>query len=306
MTETSPPSASLDMPVVTIVTPTYNRERYLGATVESVLAQTYPRVEYIVVDDGSTDRTRELCARYERVVYRRQNNAGQSAAINAGWSQAAGKYLMYLSSDDLLEPSAVRDLVEIAEKQDREVILYPDYHVIDASGRWLSDVVLGPFDADDFFTGLNCMIGPGALFSKSLFDRYGGWNAALRKVPDYEYWLRLSNDAMLMNVPEFLASSRNHPEAISFSAVSPRRSLEIVRVARRYIVPKAPGREDEVLAKVYTTSMRYFLRSGQFGHVCGLLGRIWTIRKWHFASYTFWRSVAGELRLLAMQRMTAK
>ncbi len=306
MTELSAPRLSPRLPVVTVVTPTFNREQYLAATIESVLTQTYPRVEYIVVDDGSTDRTAELCTRYENVIYLRQENAGQSTAINRGWSQASGKYLMYLSSDDLLEPSAVQNLVEIAEKQDREVILYPNYHVIDASGRWLSDVVLGPFNAEQFFAGLHCMVGPGALFSRSLFDRFGGWNAALHKVPDYEYWLRLSNAAMLMNVPETLAFSRVHPEAISFSAVSVKRSLEIVRVARRYSVPRAPGREEEVLAKAYTTSMRYFLRSGQFGYVWSLLRRIWAIRRRHFASYTFWRSVAGEVRLFTMRRVTAK
>lgn len=100
-------------PLVSIITPTYNREVLLPATIESVLAETYPSVEYIVADDGSVDGAREVCARYPGVRCLYQRNAGRSSAINAGRAQASGKYLMYLSSDDLLRPAAIAEMVAL-------------------------------------------------------------------------------------------------------------------------------------------------------------------------------------------------
>lgn len=282
-------------PLVSIITPTYNREVLLRATIESVLAQTYPRVEYIVVDDGSVDGTREVCARYPAVRYLYQRNAGQSSAINAGWAQASGKYLMYLSSDDLLKPAAIAEMVALAENGGGVVVVYPDYEVIDETGRHLGNKMLGPFREDAFFFDLKCLPGPGALFSRALFDKYGGWDRRLRQVPDYEYWLRLSADAQMVNLPRVLAVSRVHAGAISYSTISVRRSLEVVRLARRYIVPRARAHRRRLLAKAYTVSMRYQLRTGQFLQAARFARKIWLLDKVHLASAYFIRAVVGEL-----------
>lgn len=284
-----------DLPLVTIVTPTYNRDKYLAATIRTVLAQTYPCIEYIVVDDGSTDQTRELCSRFKNVIYQYQDNAGQSSAINAGWSRAAGKYLMYLSSDDLLAPYAIANLVEAAEKCNDEIIIYPDYNVVDENGAQQSDVILGPFKEKLFFFELRCVLGPGVLFSKSLFDKYGGWNRRLRQVPDYEYWLRLSKDARIINYPRRLASSRVHSGAISYSKVSARRSLEVVRLVKRYILPRPEAHRNELLAKAYTVSMRYQLRAMQFRSALVFAKKIWKMDKHHLISIYFLRSAIGEM-----------
>src|SRR5207237_1194192 len=95
-----------ERPLVSIVTPSYNQARFLGETIRSVLDQDYPAVEYIVVDDGSSDDSVEIIRRYEDRLawWTAQPNAGQVAAINRGFEHATGKLMGFLNSDDTLLP----------------------------------------------------------------------------------------------------------------------------------------------------------------------------------------------------------
>ncbi len=110
-------------PLVTIVTPCYNGERFLDTYFQSILSQTYDHIELIFVDDGSTDDTRRIAEEYgeklqERGIsflYCRQENRGQAAAINMGLQYAAGKYLIWPDSDDWLEPDSIEKRVEFLE-----------------------------------------------------------------------------------------------------------------------------------------------------------------------------------------------
>ncbi|WP_201352030.1 glycosyltransferase family 2 protein [Hydrogenimonas urashimensis] len=95
-------------PSVSVIIPTYNRRRYLDEAIESVLAQRYEPLELIVVDDGSTDGTQEIVARYPFIRYIYQENAGQAAARNRGIREATGEFLAFLDSDDLWMPGKLR------------------------------------------------------------------------------------------------------------------------------------------------------------------------------------------------------
>ena len=107
---------SLD-PIVSVITPVFNQECYVESSVMSVLEQDYPYIEYIVIDDGSTDNSlsllKQIARRYpDRLTVLSQPNRGQASTLNRGWHLASGKYLSYLSSDDLLDKSALMRLVE--------------------------------------------------------------------------------------------------------------------------------------------------------------------------------------------------
>nr|WP_305909921.1 glycosyltransferase [Methylomarinum sp. Ch1-1]MDP4522860.1 glycosyltransferase [Methylomarinum sp. Ch1-1] len=129
---------SEEFPLVTIVTPTYNQAEYLAETIESILAQTYPNIEYIVINDGSTDHTEEVLNLYrERVTCITQENMGQSATLNKGWTIAKGKFIGYLSSDDILYPDAISCLVDALKEADLKKlgVFYGSFNIITQSGR---------------------------------------------------------------------------------------------------------------------------------------------------------------------------
>ena len=102
---------------VSIVVPVFNGEKYIRKALASILGQTYKNIECIVVDDGSTDRTVEICEEFsDRLLILRKENGGQSSALNFGWSKASGDYLSYLSADDLLDRNAINILLSDVEK----------------------------------------------------------------------------------------------------------------------------------------------------------------------------------------------
>jgi glycosyltransferase involved in cell wall biosynthesis len=124
-------------PTVSVIIPCYNREHFLGGAIESVLRQSYRDFEIVVVDDGSTDGTAEVAARYEGVRLVRQTNCGVSAARNAGLRESAGEYLVFLDSDDLLLPEALKTGVDLLEAHPEYAFVYGHCEYIGADGSLL-------------------------------------------------------------------------------------------------------------------------------------------------------------------------
>jgi len=222
-------------PLVSIITPVYNQAEYLAATIESVLAQDYPALEYIVIDDGSSDDSLALAQRLAdahpgRVTVLTQANAGQAATLNRGWGLARGEILAYLSSDDCLCPGAVTAMVQALQARPAAPVVYCDFWLIDAQGRRLREVQTEDFSAERLAVDLVCQPGPGAFFRRGLFDQTGGWSAALRQVPDFEFWLRAVNQGDFVRVPQCLAEYRIHEGSASFRVMPVARAEEIIGV----------------------------------------------------------------------------
>src|SRR3954467_14632031 len=108
----------MDAPLVSIVTPSFNQGRFLGRTIDSVLGQDYPHVEYLVVDGGSTDESLAVLRGYgDRVRWLSEPDRGQSDAINKGLAQSRGDIVAYLNSDDVLWPGAIRTVVDHLQRR---------------------------------------------------------------------------------------------------------------------------------------------------------------------------------------------
>jgi glycosyltransferase involved in cell wall biosynthesis len=259
---------------VSIVIPAYNHARFLARAVDSVLAQTYPDLELIVLDDGSTDDTRAVLKSYgARLRWESQSNMGQAATLNKGWSMAAGVLLGYLSADDALLPDAVRQAVECLERHRDAVMVYPDFYQVDEEENRLRAVRTPEFSYADMLCKGICAPGPGALFRRSAFARAGGWDPALRRIPDFEFWLRLGLQGRFQRVPEVLAAYRVHPGAQSFSAVDEPRADELVRVVDgmllRQEMPEAlRARAGEARANALLMAARLHLMSGRPALAC--------------------------------------
>jgi glycosyltransferase involved in cell wall biosynthesis len=258
------------LPLISIVTPTYNQARYLAETIASVLAQDYPHIEYIVINDGSSDETPAVMDSYgDRIVGLHQANMGQALTLNKGWAMARGKYVGYLSSDDLLFPHAISRLVKVLESRPEVVVAYPDADLIDPSSRVILRNVAREFDYDALVVQQDCHIGPGALFRKSLVEQLGGWRADLRLAPDREFWMRAGLQGDFHMIQETLAGYRMHPESISYYDTNPNTAKEYLRVLDDYYArPDVPerliSRKGEAYANAQLILCRMLLRDGRF------------------------------------------
>ena len=235
MLATESRAGTSDLPLVTIVTPTYNQADFLTETIESVLAQDYPNIEYIVIDDGSTDHTRDILKHYDgRFHWESQANIGQAATLNRGWEMGSGDIIAYLSSDDLLKPYAVSDSVQSLLNNTGTVLVYADFELIDAGGNHIRNVSSCDYSEFDLAVNLICQPGPGAFFWKKYFDLIGGWDERLRQIPDFEYWLRLSHCGEFKRIQKILSSSRLHEASQTFNVLSVERAMEPVGVVNEY------------------------------------------------------------------------
>lgn len=257
-----------EAPVLSLVTPAYNQGEYLAETVDSVLAQDQPGIDYLVLDDGSSDSTPEVLQRYTgRLAWQRQANMGQVRTLNKGWGRARGKYLAYLSSDDILYPGAVRKLVEVLEADPGIACVFPDCDLIDEESRVIKRNVCRPFDLAQLVVDQECYIGPGAIFRRSAFEAAGGWKPALRLAPDREFWMRLAAQGRIHFHQEALAGYRMHPKSISYKDVSEDASREYIRVLDDYfaqpaVPPAIAVRRQEAYGKATLILARNRFRAG--------------------------------------------
>lgn len=266
------------LPLVSIVSPTFNQGRFLSETIESVLAQTYPNIEYLVIDDGSTDNTPEILKKYQsHLRYERQENIGQVRTLNKGWSISKGKYIGYLSTDDILYPNAISELVEILESNAEAVCAFPDSDLIDPYSKVIKRNVCRPFDLAETLITQECYIGPGAIFSKDAYDSLGGWRTDLKLGPDREFWIRLSSLGKILMCPSVLAGYRTHVESNIYREVSEEVTREYLTVLDDYfnsntVSPEIASRRAEAYGYAYLTVARNVIRSGNLRRGIQLYG----------------------------------
>ncbi|MDL5032884.1 glycosyltransferase family 2 protein [Pelomonas sp. APW6] len=284
-------------PRVTLVTPVYNQAEYLAATIESVLAQDYAALEYLVIDDGSSDDSLAVARRYEqshpgRLRVIAQANIGQAATLNKGWAMATGEILAYLSSDDCLLPGAIGRMVEALQSHPRAAVAYCDFWLIDAQGGRLREVRTEDFDADRLRVDLVCQPGPGAFFRREVFTRQGGWRAELRQVPDFEFWLRASREGDFIRVPQALAEYRIHEGSASFRAMPPARAEEIVGVVQAcWAAEPETGRARLALAKALGIAAKNHGQSGRLVDALRTFARALRLKPSMAADLGIWRQL---------------
>ncbi|MCI0667308.1 MAG: glycosyltransferase [Methylococcaceae bacterium] len=270
------------VPLVSIVIPVYNGARYLRIAIDSVLEQSYPNLELIVLDDGSVDNTREVLRSYPHASFRweSQANMGQAATLNKGWSMAEGEILSYLSADDALLPQAVDRAVHMLAMHDDVIMVYGDYHLIDAKGNRIRKVEAPEFDYRKMLAEIEVQPGPGVFFRRSGFDAIGGWDPRYRQIPDYEYWIRLGLLGPFERIPQALALFRVHDDSQSHAPQSIEKSEEILGAIAEFFSNsglsdsvKTLQRRSQAFALVIAA--RYHLRAGRYGKGLSRLFAAW-------------------------------
>lgn len=186
--------AASNLPLVTIIVPTYNRPALLQETLATVLAQTYPALEIIVVDDGSTDETATLLATYRgRIQVIRQQNGGLSAARNRGIAAANGAFLTFLDDDDLVAPTKIARQAHILHTHPEIGLVHCGYYHSDGAGKILDKVWLFPEGETLPQLVRGNYIWSGApMVRRACLDQVGGFDSSLPQLEDWDMWLRLA------------------------------------------------------------------------------------------------------------------
>jgi glycosyltransferase involved in cell wall biosynthesis len=207
--------------LVSVVIPTYNYGQFVGEAIESVLSQTYRPLELIVVDDGSTDDTQEVLARFEgRIHSLSQENQGLSAARNAGIRLAKGEYLAFLDADDYWMPDKLARQVPVLECSPDVGVIYCGMQMLwtetgatrvqGCLPRWQGDIRRLLLE-DNRVTG-----GPSAvLVRRECFDRVGLFDESIRSIQDRDMWIRISRHYHFAYVDEPLILYRLHGDNMS-------------------------------------------------------------------------------------------
>jgi glycosyltransferase involved in cell wall biosynthesis len=235
------------VPLVSVVTPTLDRRDYLRHTLASVRRQTYPNIEHIVMDGGSTDGTLELLREEERLYRMRWVSGpddGMYQAINRGLSMAEGDILAYLNSDDLYFPWTVETVVEAFHRHPEASFVYGDILVIEEDTGSTELMWRFPFDLD-FLRRTGFLSQPAVFWRRQAFEDVGPFDESLRYVADCDYWMRAGERHRFQKVDEFLAVERSHAGTLreQFGAtVWP----ELRTVRQRYVTLDGPHHEQRM------------------------------------------------------------
>jgi glycosyltransferase involved in cell wall biosynthesis len=214
----SGPIADTAQPLVSVVMPTFNRASWVGEAIQSVLAQTYPRLELIVMDDGSDDHTRDVVQGFgAALTYLWQKHQGVSAARNRGVQASHGDLLAFLDSDDLWLPEKVAAQVALLQQPQIQAC-YTDEVWIRRGVRVNPKRIHQKADGWLFLPSLpRCIISPSSIMlRRALWERLGGFDERFPACEDYDLWLRLTVTVPVALLPQRLIVKRGgHADQLS-------------------------------------------------------------------------------------------
>lgn len=244
---------------VSIVTISFNQREFLERTIRSVLEQDYPDIQYIVVDPGSTDGSRELIESFGDRIHRVfEPDKGAADGLNNGFAHADGQVLGYLNSDDILYPGAVRKAVEYLARHPKTDVVCGHALIIDEHDEMLRKSFSQRFKLVEYAYGACIVNQPSSFFRRSAWEKTSGFNADNRSNWDGELWVDMAKAGIRFSVMEdFLSGYRLHSDSITGSA----KIDAAIKAYNGYIFEKIMGRpmntRDRYLSKLYR--LRRFL-----------------------------------------------
>jgi len=203
------------LPLVSIITPSYNQAPFIEETILSVINQDYPFVEHVIVDGGSTDGSVEIIQAYarrypHRIRWVSEPDQGQADAINKGFRMSSGEIVAWLNSDDIyLFRSTLDEVVEAFSRMPEADVIYGDAVLISADGRLLKVMCWPAFKYDWLLRG--CRLTQPAVFLRRRVVEAEKLDVSLSIVFDYEFWLRLGKKYRFVHMPRLWAADRNQP-----------------------------------------------------------------------------------------------
>jgi GT2 family glycosyltransferase len=277
-------------PLVSIVTPSFNQAAFLEETIQSVLAQDFPDVEYLVVDGGSNDGSVEIIERYaDRLAWwTSEPDRGQADALNKGFARARGEYLGWLCSDDTLLPCAVTSLVQALDKDPESVLAYGDAIYTDERSDRKDRAHSGAWDPVRMVREAQVRNQqPATLYRRRGWEAAGPLDTRAWYYLDFEFTVRLAGVGSGKYVPEPLATYRIHPAGKS-TGEPVRKAEDALRCA-----------EDFMTSDRVPTSLRAHAREGRAALYCLAGQNFYAALELGRARHAYFRAAALAPRALA-------
>lgn len=258
------------MPLVSIVTPSYNQAAFLESTLQSVLWQEGVDLELLVVDGGSTDGSLEIIRRYaDRLAWWvSEPDSGQAEAINKGLRRAKGEIVAWLNSDDLYLPGAVAQAAAELEDHPEAGLVFGDALTIDAQGCPLNRLAFGDWGLEEL-SSFRIICQPAVFMRRSALDAAGLLDLSYHFLLDHHLWLRIASQAPVVHVSAIWAAARHHPGAKNVAQAAgfgqeAFRILEWMQASPR-LGPEVAARRRQVLAGAHRLNARYLLEGDKPG-----------------------------------------
>jgi glycosyltransferase involved in cell wall biosynthesis len=228
------------LPTISVITPSYNQAGFIEQTIESILSQDYPGLEYIVMDGGSTDGTLDVLKKYDgRILWFSERDRGQAHAINKGLAIAKGDILAYLNSDDCYLPGALEQVGRFFASHPAAAWLTGRCRIIDTQGReirraiqWYKNFWL-QFRSYQVLLVLDYIAQPATFWRRDVFQQVGTFDETMHLVLDYDLSLRLGRSYPLHVLNQPLAAFRVHENSKSSTSTSVHFQADL-DIARRY------------------------------------------------------------------------
>lgn len=209
---------------ITVITPTYNRADFLPQTIESILNQTYTNFEYYILDDGSTDNTKEVVEPYlkdARVKYLYHKNSGEPETVNRGWSLAKGEYFTQINSDDIVDKTLFEEMIKVLNNNDNAVVAYCDYNIIDDKNKIIETIKSPDWNFLEALSKFACYAAMVGTFIKR--TKFSNWNYIRTDkylhINDLEMYWNMALYGNFVHIPQNLVSWRKHKGQISVNRV---------------------------------------------------------------------------------------
>lgn len=205
--------------MVSIILPTYNGEKYIGESIESVINQTYTNWELIVIDDCSTDSTNSIVTEYSNKdarikIYRNEKNLKLPSSLNIGFSKATGDYLTWTSDDNLYKVNAIEKMLDVLQKDRNCGLVFTRMECIRANGT-VKSLSYAPKSVSELY--YRNIVGASFMYTREVYKRIGDYNVEKFLVEDHDYWLRIAKFFEVKYIPDILYQYRQHNESLTES-----------------------------------------------------------------------------------------